>query len=154
MKEKCLVVVGLLAIIFGAGAGCQSCRGGGGRPKIALKPPSGPGKRPQGLPALSVTPGPQPFTQADVTAYFKTHHLPRNEAPGSTIQVDNLEFIRSGDVTTRLRGVATGLADSDPVAFATLSGTFIFTGPKQVQARFRSAYAVFDSGTGNLLLIG
>ena len=154
MKNKLLLVVGLLAITFGMGMGCESCRGGGVRPKVALKPPSGPGKRPKGLPALTVTPGPQPFTQADVTAYFKTHNLPKNEASGATIQVDRLEFIRSADVTARLQGVSTGLADGDPVAFATLSGAFLFTGPEAVQARFRAAYAVFDSATGNLLLIG
>ena len=154
MKTTYWLGLALLAISLGSVTACDGCSGRGTGGKIALKPPPGSGKRPQGLRALSVAPGAQPFTQADVSAYFKTHNLPKNAAPASSIQVDALEFVRSAEVTARLQGVSTGLPDNDPVAFATLSGAFVFTGPQGAQGRFRRAYAVFDSATGNLLLIG
>ena len=102
-----------------------------------------------------MTAGPTPFSQTDVAAYFQTHSLPRNLGPRASVRVDALEFISSADVTTRLKGERTGLADSARIGFATLSGDFNFTGPSGTRpARFSSAYAAFDATTGNLLMIG
>jgi outer membrane murein-binding lipoprotein Lpp len=143
-----IMVVAWLSVL----AGC-SCKA---KPqeKIALKPPTGTPKRPQGMAALTVKPGPAPFTKEDVTAYFKTHKFPKNQGSADQVQVDNLEFITSGEVTKRLQGVSTGLGESERVAFATLSGPFVFTGPKTKPVRFQSGYAVFDAITGNLLMVG
>jgi hypothetical protein len=142
------IVIAWLSVL----AGCQSsCKP---QEKIALKPPTGTPKRPQGLTALTLKAGAEPFTKEDVNAYFKTHKFPKNQGSADQLQVDNLEFITSGEVTTRLQGVSTGLGDSERVAFATLSGPFVFTGPKTNPVRFQRAYAVFDATTGNLLMVG
>jgi hypothetical protein len=69
--------------------------------------------------------------------------------------VDTLEFLTNDEVTARLNGVSPGLADGDRIGFATLSGQFVFTGPRgSTPARFTRAYAAFDARTGNLLMIG
>ncbi|MGA8221319.1 MAG: hypothetical protein WB780_06650 [Candidatus Acidiferrales bacterium] len=127
----------------------------GGQEKVALKLPTGTPHTPQGLAALTVKAGPQPFTKTDVTNYFKTHNLPMNSGPLSQIKVDTLEFVTSKEVTTRLQGVSTGLADEDRIGYATLTGTFIFSGPpKSKPATFTRAYAAFDAKNGNLLMVG
>ena len=121
-----------------------------------MKPPAGPAKRPQGSAALTVKAGAaEPFTKDDVAAYFKTHNLPMNSSSTSDFRVDALEFLTSKQVTDRLQGASPGLADNDRVAFATLTGTFIFGGPPKGKiARFSRAYAVFDATSGNLLMAG
>ena len=147
-----------VAVVLAAGlcvlTGCRSCKQGK-QEKIALKPPTGPPKRPQGMTALTVTSAPEPFKKLDVEAYFKTHNIPRNSGPANLLRVDSLEFITSRDVTARLQGVSTGLTDTERVAFAVLSGQIVFTGPKTSKAaRFDRAYAVFDAANGNLLMVG
>ena len=123
-----------------------------------MKPPAGLAKRPQGSAALTVKAGAEPFTKDDVAAYFKTHNLPMNASSTSDFRVDALEFLTSKQVADRLQGASPGLADNERVALATLTGTFIFTGPPQGKtsktARFSRAYAVFDAASGNLLMAG
>jgi hypothetical protein len=148
-----------LLLLAGLGllAGCHHDRDDEheGQKKIALHPPTGPGKRPQGVGALTVKPGPQPFTKADVVTYFQSHNLPKNSASLSQLHVDSLEFITSKEVSVRLQGASTGLADADRIGFVTLTGTFIFTGPgKDKPAIFNRAYAAFDAASGNLLMVG
>ena len=137
-------------------AGCEGCRHR--HPddeKIALKLPVGTPKRPQGSTALTVNPGAaQPFTQLDVVNYFKTHNLPKNGGDQSQFQVSSLEFLTSQQVSQRLQGEPTGLADNDKIGFVTLTGQFIFTGPPGRSARFSQANAAFDAKTGTLLRIG
>lgn len=153
-----VALFGVLALF----ATCSRCHTGGyqggegyGQKKMELKPPpEGAGKRPVGLPALTVRSGPEPFTRQDVVDYFKTHNLPKNATTTTDFAVESLEFITSKEVTARLDGVTTGLADADRVGFVTLRGTFVFTGPKTSSGRFGRAYAVFDAGSGNLLMIG
>jgi hypothetical protein len=122
---------------------------------VSLPPPGIP-NRPQGTPALPVNPqGAQPFTKQDVINYFSTHNLPKNSGSLSQFAVDSLQFLTSKDVTTLLQGVTTGLLDDEVVAFVTLFGNFIFTGPAGTRpVQFARAYAVFDSITGNLLMVG
>jgi hypothetical protein len=147
----------LLFAGLGLLAGChhEGDDGHGGQKKIALNPPSGPAKRPQGTAALTVKFGPQPFTKADVVTYFQSHNLPKNSGSLSQLHVDSLEFLTSKEVNARLQGVSTGLADADRIGFATLTGTFIFTGPgKGKPAKFNRAYAAFDAASGNLLMVG
>ena len=123
---------------------------------IALQLPQGTPMRPHGFAAIKATPGaPSPFTKDDVASYFTGHNLPMNSGKQSQFQVVSLEFLTSKQVSERLRGVSTGLPDGDLVGFATLSGTFIFTGPAKTKpATFSSAYAAFDGVTGNLLMDG
>jgi hypothetical protein len=117
--------------------------------------PSAPPKAPQGLHALSAGPGPEPFTKSDVAAYLVKHNLPRNLSSATTIQVENLEFLNSSDVSARLAGEKTGLADNARLGFATLRGEFLLTGPSGTKvARFTRAYAAFDAASGNLLMVG
>jgi hypothetical protein len=122
---------------------------------VSLPPPGIP-NRPQGTPALPVNPqGAQPFTKQDVINYFSTHNLPKNSGSLSQFAVDSLQFLTSKDVTTLLHGVTTGLLDDEVVGFVTLFGNFIFTGPAGTRpVQFARAYAVFDSITGNLLMVG
>ena len=128
----------------------------GEQKKMALNLPQGPAKRPQGMSALAVrTAGSQPFTKQDVVNYFKTHNLPMNMGSPAQFQVESLEFLTDKEVSDRLQGASPGLAADEKVAFATLRGSLIFTGPSGGKtARFSRAYAVFDAKTGNLLMIG
>ena len=122
--------------------------------RIALQMPTGTPQRPQGVGALTVRSGEPPFTRDDVVAYVKTHRLPKSVGSPDQVTVDNVEFVTSAEVTRRLDGASTGLAATDRVAFVTLSGTFVFTGPQTQPATFRRAYMVFDATTGNLLMVG
>jgi hypothetical protein len=152
MNRKTVAIVLLLGGL-GFVAGCHRSQPNEG--KIAMKPPEGPPKRPQGSAALSVHTGAsQPFTQQDVANYFKTHNLPKNGGDPSQIHVSSLEFLTSKEVSQRLQGEPTGVDDNDKIGFATLTGQFIFTGPSGQTARFSQAYAAFDAVTGNLLMIG
>jgi hypothetical protein len=125
------------------------------QPKLALPLPKGTPQAPSGMKALTVKPGPEPFTLDDVTAYFQTHNLPRNLGSNSDFRVERLEFVTTREVKTRLAGASPGLSDETRVAFATLRGTFIFTGPPGARTvRFERAYALFSMTTGNLLMVG
>jgi len=163
MKRTALMLIVLLGS-FGLLSGCDGCprsddngrSGNGTQKKMALSPPKWTPNRPQGMTALTVHgSATEPFTKEDVVEYFKTHNLPKNATTTSDFHVDTLEFITSKEVTARLQGVTTGLADEERLAFVTLSGTFVFTGPAQSKpATFKRAYAVFVASNGNLLLLG
>ena len=141
-------MLGMLATVSG-------CHRHHEQEKIALKLPEGTPKRPQGSPALTVNPGaPEPFTLSDVVNYFKTHNLPKNGTDLTQFQASSLEFLTSEEVSQRLGGEPTGLADNDKIGFVTLTGQFTFTGPSGASGRFTRAYAAFDAATGNLLMIG
>ena len=116
-----------------------------------ISPPSGKPQRPSGLPALKT-----PFTINDVASFFKNHNLPKNNTATSAFTVASLEFITAADVSKRLPGVSTGLDAWEKVGFATLTGTFQFSGPPGGKASGMSqkAYALFDVATGNLLMVG
>jgi hypothetical protein len=148
-----LVFLGALAL-FTVLVGCNSCVH---EPKGAKKlpMPTGTPKRPQGLTAITPSPGPQPFTAADVETYVKTHRLAHSIGDPSQIKVDSLEFITARDASTRLSGAKTGLGDDERVGFAVISGPMVFTGPppgKPVQ--FIRGYVIFDAVSGNLLMSG
>ncbi|GAC1652992.1 MAG: hypothetical protein NVS9B15_13600 [Acidobacteriaceae bacterium] len=151
MKATLLLLAAMLTLV----AGCRRHHDNddddnGHQKRIALPAPKGTAKRPVGSPALKT-----PITKAEVVAYFKTHNLPMNLGKTSDITVANVEFLNNAQVVQRLNGANPGLADGDKLAFATLRGTFIFTGPpKSRVVRFNSAYAVFDVSSGNLLMIG
>jgi hypothetical protein len=148
------VLLGLLFSCFVL-TGCESCRTHTPQNATQMKLPTGTPKRPQGLKALTVTPGPTPFTGADVTQYIRTHRLARITGDLSQLTVTNLEFMTAREVTTRLQNEPTGLPDDQRVAFATITGRLYFTGPPGSKtAAFESAYAVFDAQTGNLLMSG
>jgi hypothetical protein len=123
----------------------------------AVPMPKGTPRRPIGIPAIAMHAGANPpFSKDDVATFIRTHGLPMNDGPAASLQVDNLEFIRSAEVTARLDGEATGLNDDDMVAFATISGPLAFSGPPPAHApvTFTQGYAVFDATTGNLLMVG
>jgi hypothetical protein len=142
----------VLIMSVAAVGGCHRERHEGD--KIALHLPVGTPKRPQGMAALTVTPGAVPFSEADVAAYFKTHNLPKNMGSVDQLKVDKVEFLTSGEVTKRLQGASPGIGDDERVAFVTLVGDFIFTGPQAKPVTFHRAYAVFDAVSGSLLMIG
>ena len=151
MRKAKLFVLLLLPVA----AWISGCHDDHEQKKIALHIPKDPPKRPQGSVALTAKAGPEPFTKADVTTYFKTHNLPMNSTTTADFTVDTLEFLTNKDVTARLNGASPGLADNDKIGFVTLKGLFVFTGPPSGKpARFTRAYAAFDAATGNLLMIG
>ena len=120
-----------------------------------MKLPTGTPQRPQGLKALVVKPGPEPFTKDDVTQYIRTHRLAKTEGDISQLQVESLEFITAKEVTSRLQAVSTGLPDDQRVAFAIIRGPLYFTGPARSKpVAFDRAYVLFDAATGNLLMSG
>ena len=154
----------MLMVIYSVGtlAGChrdqdeKGEQGKGEQKKMALPLPVGTPKRPQGMTALTVKSGTEPFSKQDVVEYFKKHNLPKNSTSVTDFQVDTLEFLTSKEVSQRLQGVTTGLGDNERVGFVTLKGSFVFTGPPKrgKPATFGRAYAVFDATTGNLLMAG
>jgi hypothetical protein len=151
---KHLVLLGLLvsSIVL---TGCESCRTHTPQNATQMKLPTGTPQRPQGMKALTVTPGPTPFTANDVTQYVRTHRLARMIGDMSQLTVTNLEFMTAREVTNRLQNESTGLPDDQRVAFATIQGPLYFTGPSGSKtAAFETAYAVFDAQTGNLLMSG
>jgi hypothetical protein len=145
----------VLVLLGGALAGCDQGKEGATQEKVPLHIPTEPPQRPQGSVALTVKPGPEPFSKQDVANYFKTHNLPMNFTSPRDFVVENLEFLTNKEVATRLNGASPGLADNDRLGFVTLRGLFIFTGPPPGKpARFIRAYAIFDATNGNLLMIG
>lgn len=124
--------------------------------KVALPLPAGTPNRPHGMTALAVRPGQaEPFSKEDVAAYVQAHNLPLNRGAAAGLRVEALEFLTSKQVSDRLQGASTGLADTDTVGFATLGGEFIFTGPSPGKSvKFSRGYAVFDTRTGNLMMVG
>lgn len=122
--------------------------------KMALRPPAGTPRRPEGMSALHMTHVGE-ISKQQVADYFKTHNLPMNYTTTNDFHVDSVDLTTAKRVTDRLQGVTTGLADDERLAFATLAGTFIFTGPRQSRpATFKRAYAVFDLKNGNLMMVG
>lgn len=160
MRKPMAAILLLVAMLSGALVGCHHEEGSGQdndpHKKRALNPPKEPGKRPQGIPALTVKQGAaQPFTKQDVIAYFKTHNLALSSGPMNQIKVDSLEFITSAEVTKRLQGASTGLKDEEPIGFVTLTGIFVFSEPPKAKpVIFTRAYAAFDGVSGNLLMDG
>jgi hypothetical protein len=151
MKSPHALPIVLLGVLTLTGCDSSCARK---QEKIALQMPTGTPKRPQGVAALTVRAGDPPFTRDDVVAYIKTHRLPKTLGSPDQVAVDNVEFVTSAEVSRRLDGASTGLAATDRVAFVTLSGTFVFTGPDTRPVQFRRAYVVFDATTGNLLMVG
>jgi hypothetical protein len=125
--------------------------------KIVVHLPTGAPKRPVGMPALTVQAGKtQPFSKEDVAKYLQTNNLPRNIGARTDLQLENLEFLTTRELSDRLRGASPGRADGEIVAFATIRGTLIFRGgpPPGKPVKFSGGYAVFDIQTGNLLMVG
>ena len=123
---------------------------------IALSPPKGTPKRPQGLKAMQISEkGVQGFSVEAVSAYFKTHNLPMNMGSMADIRVEKVEILTDSALAARLEGESTGIGADEKVALATLGGVFVFTGPPGSKpSRTNRAYAVFDTKTGNLLMAG
>lgn len=133
-----------------------SCRGCACQQKPqALHPPSGAPKAPEGMPAIAVHPqAPQPFGAQDVVNYFTSHRALKGGSSVGPLQVTGLDFVTAREVSGRLPGVSTGLADDRKVGFATIAGTFAFSGPPGSKpGTFSRVYAVFDATTGNLLIV-
>jgi hypothetical protein len=148
------VILAVVALCAGV-TGCDSC--GSRQPKgaVQMKMPTGTPQRPTGMKALTVKPGPEPFSKDDVTQFIRTHRLARSVGDLSQLQVESLEFITAREVTGRLQNVHTGLPDDTRVAFAVIRGPVYFTGPpKSRPVAFDRAYALFDAATGNLLMSG
>jgi len=122
--------------------------------KIALKPPPlEKARRPEGMNALRVSNG--TISKDQVVEYFKTHNLPMNYTATSDFHVESVDMMTAKQVSDRLAGESTGLADDERLAFVTLAGMFTFTGPpKSSAANFKRAYAVFDVKNGNLMMVG
>jgi hypothetical protein len=155
MRREHVIALFVASVIWNAGCHHDGGDHGGEQAKVAMQVPKDPPKRPQGSPALTVKPGPEPFSKQDVVTYFKTHNLPMNATNTSDFSVASLEFMTDKELTARLSGVSTGLAETDKIGFVTLTGLFIFTGPPNAKpVRFSSAYAAFDAASGNLMMIG
>ena len=152
---RTLLVIAILVSGVPLMAGCRPRGGGNEQPKkYSLPLPSGSPKRPVGTKAIELQPG-KTLTKEDVATYLKKNNLPKNMGSTDQFRVDTLEFMTSADASKRIQGASTGLSDNDRVGLATLSGTFIFTGPPPSKPKtFERAYAVFDASNGNLLMIG
>lgn len=148
-----IVLISLVALLAG-GTACDSCRHAPVG-AVQLKLPTETPQRPQGMKALDVKPGAEPFSQADVTQYVQTHRLAKSVGDLSQLQVESLQFITAREVSGRLQNVSTGLPDDQRVAFAVIKGPLYFSGPAPGKpVAFERAYALFDAQTGNLLMSG
>jgi hypothetical protein len=154
MSRMIIVFLGLLASC----AVLTSCGRSERHPPpgaIRMEMPKGTPHRPQGMEALTVKPGPEPFSRDDVTQFVRTHRLARSVGDLSQLNVEGLEFITAGAAAARLQGASTGLPDDQRVAFAIIRGPLYFTAPlAKKPIAFDSAYALFDAKTGNLLMSG
>jgi hypothetical protein len=121
-----------------------------------LPPPDATPKRPVGIQAVSVRPGASPpFLAEDILNYLKSHRLPKISISSDQLVINSLDFITNAEASKRLRGAATGLSDNELVGFTTFSGRLATSGPPGGKnAVSDRGYAVFDAGTGNLLMIG
>jgi hypothetical protein len=94
-------------------------------------------KPPAGLP-------PSQWKSARTTNAIEQLHDEFNRRIKSHFHMESLEFLTSKQVSERLQGISTALEDNDRVGFVTLTGTFVFSAPKNSNpATFESAYAVF-----------
>ena len=151
MNKTIFLLVALVAV--SGATGCKRTR----RPEnaIQMNMPTGTPKRPQGMQALAVKPGAEPFNQDDVTQFVRTHRLAKSAGDVAQLRVESLEFITAREATARLQGASTGLPDDYRVAFATIRGPAYFTGPRDSKpVAFDTVYALFDASTGNLLMSG
>jgi hypothetical protein len=68
--------------------------------------------------------------------------------------------LTAGNVKSTLQGRNTGLPDEMPVCYVELAGTFTFYGPPSPRSQhgtiltFHTAFQVFDTKTGNVMLSG
>jgi len=151
MKTTTLVL-GLLAICSILSA-CHRIHHPEGAVRMNL--PTGKPLQPQGMRALEVKPGAEPFTRDDVTKFIQTHRLGRSIGDISQLRADSLEFLPAREATSRLQGASSGLTDEHQVGLAIIRGPLYFTGPPPSKPiAFASAYALFDAKTGNLLMSG
>lgn len=153
MNKKIVVLVAL-AVLSGV-VGCKRPH----QPEnaVEMKMPEGTPKRPQGMQALTVKAGAEPFGRDEVTQFVQTHRLAKSVGDISKLRVESVEFITAREVTVRLQGASTGLPDDQRVAFVIIRGPIYFTGPPRVTrtpVAFDTAYALFDATTGNLLMSG
>jgi hypothetical protein len=87
---------------------------------------------------------PSQWKSARTTNAIEQLHDRFNRRIKSHFHMESLEFLTSEQVSERLQGVSTVLEDNDRVGFVTLTGTFVFSAPKNSNpATFESAYAVF-----------
>jgi len=147
-----VMMVALITSITACGPSGSST-GEGNRQKLPA--PQGTPHQPVGIRALQVRPNEkQPFTLADVSAYFKAHGLPGTFS-SSPITAVSLDFVPSREVSARLQGETTGFPDAYELGFAVLQGDFVFSSPPPGPIyHAKRAYAAFDAKTGNLVMDG
>jgi hypothetical protein len=116
----------------------------------------------RGVAAVAVSrPGQLPaFAPEELGRFAETHPVPRlmMTGPPHVTKLDCAQTAKT--VGSLLRGKRTGLSDSTPVCYVELQGSFTVSGPRSagknrsVSTAFETAFEVFDSKTGNLLLSG
>lgn len=93
--------------------------------------------------------------KADVVRYVQLSGIPDLLNGSSLSAVASAEVLTSKQIGILLDGESTGFADTTPLWFVSLQGTFIFHGPSLSPKRtYQKAYEVFDPITGNLLMYG
>ena len=103
-------------------------------------------------PRTTVTnPSVSAYTAEDVIQYVKTHPMRDQVSSDPTIVVDQIEFITTRVVNTRLN-VSLSLPDDTLVCLVKLHGTFTHQNPLGGNPiSSNNAYQVFDAHTGNLV---
>jgi hypothetical protein len=161
MRNPILSAVPVLVLLAGLAASDSRAKPEGGitglvQKPLALKLPDGKPMRPTGMAALDISGGSaNAYSIEAIQKFLSTHNLPRNSGPSGDIHVVRVEILADRDVSARLDGESTGLGANAKVVLATLSGRFIFNGPRgSYPAEAKYAFAAFDYTSGNLMMIG
>lgn len=102
-------------------------------------------------PALTI-PGAR-FTSADAAKWVSAHAVPHTFVSAKPT-VGQIDFITSGEASTRLKGETIGIPDSSLVCYVPFYGNFTAIGPpKSKPVTFSKGVEIFDAQTGNLLLV-
>lgn len=156
-------VVGTFALVFSLHGGLAAAGLGSspnvtvvcpGAPQRAVSAPGAPGGI-IGVPAITPRNNCTPsFTEQDVRAYLQSHQVVGTapHAPPTTVTL--VQFMTSAEVSQRLHGVDTGLADDAIVCYVELSGEFMpYRFPLGVTPHPSSfGRLILDAHSGNILV--
>jgi hypothetical protein len=120
---------------------------------IIKRAEQGPHALPTGRSAIKPTlSGVPSFSLNDARTYAESGRIPIGVA--RNVHATDAKFLTSAEVSQRLDGATTGLADDAPLCFVEMQGDFTFAGPSGATPHFTRAFEVFDAKSGNLLLSG
>lgn len=107
-----------------------------------------------GAEAAAVTAGGSAFSASDVSTFVTQNGMWRAESSGP-LQVVQVQFTSSQEVSTLLGGIPTNQPSSTLLCLVKVSGNIVFANnPKGATVSSDEGYEVFNAQTGNFLMAG